>query len=204
MSKNKNTYQRKAERSYFMSMAEGLPTKGSAKNTLIETAKDLFIGVIGGGLIGSAIGKPSLVAGIGVTGVGHYIGNRLVSSLGVGMMAANGFQTKTVNGIDSGMDGVKDRMIAFKDTFSEKLYLDKFLKKKSESTSVTGFGDLQYFNYANEVSGLAALDSVEEQIENSAMARLQMSGGNIGTEEDGLPSLQGSLADLSDISDYNL
>lgn len=202
----KNRYQRKAQRAGFTVGAASSSGKGNIKNTLIETGKDLVIGVIGGGVLGAIIGKPSLIAGVGVTGAGHFIGNRLVSLIGIGMMAANGFQTKAVSGIDDGMEGIKDRVMAFKDSFSEKLYLDKILKKSdaATTTTVSGLGDLQYFNYANEVAGLAALNNVEDQLENSAISRLQMSGhnvGNIGTE---LPGINGSLAELSDVSDYNL
>ncbi len=196
-----NSYAKKAEQNHFKAMAGHLDTKGSIKNTLIETGKDLLIGVIGGGLIGSAIGKPSLAIGIGVTGVGHFMGSRLLSLAGIGMMAANGFQTQTVSGPEDIMDGVKDRMVAFKDTFSQKLYLDKIMKKKADAT-VKGLGDLQYFNYANEVAGLAALNSMEEQIANSAMSRLPAGENNIGTVgEAALPAMDGVLAD---ISDYNL
>jgi len=201
-----NRYQKNAERSSF-ALAEGLPSKGNVKNTLIETGKDLLIGVIGGGVLGAVIGKPSLIAGVGVTGVGHYMGNRLISLVGIGMMAANGFQTKTVSGVDDGIDGIKDRVMAFKDSFSEKFYLDKILKKNAAaaSTTVTGLGELQYFNYANEVAGLAALNNVEEQMENSAIARLQMNGSpGVGNTDADLPGMNGPLAELSDVSDYNL
>lgn len=196
----KNRYEKKAARAGFAAMAAGLPTKGSVKNTLIETGKDLLIGVVGGGLIGAAIGKPSLAIGIGVTGIGHFMGQRLVSLAGMGMMAANGFQTKTVSGMD-GMDGVKDRVVAFKDSFSQKLYLDKILKKKT--AAVSGFGNLQYFNYADEVSGLAALNNMEDQMESSAMRRLQFNGGNIGeigAMEDRMEAMEGGLADVSDFN----
>jgi hypothetical protein len=207
MAEKKNSYEKKAERADFAAMAEGLSAKGNVKNTLIETGKDLVIGVIGGGILGSVIGKPSLIAGVGVTGFGHFMGNRLVSLIGIGMMAANGFQTKTVSGIEEeGMQGIKDRVMAFKDSFSEKFYLDKILKKKVDTTTA-GFGELQYFNYANEVAGLAELNSVEEQIENSAMSRLQMNGANMGNmnaPDTGIPGMDGALADLSDVSDYNL
>lgn len=195
----KNRYEKKAAQSHFKAMAGHLDTKGSVKNTLIETGKDLLIGVIGGGLVGSAIGKPSLAIGIGVTGLGHYMGNRLVSLAGIGMMAANGFQsTTTVSGVEEeGMQGVKDRVMAFKDSFSQKLYLDKILKKKTEGTA--GFGELQYFNYANEVAGLAALNSIEDQVQSSALSRLN--GSNMGAAEESLPGMGGGL---SDVSDYNL
>jgi hypothetical protein len=199
----KNKYAKKAERAQFLSSSNGLGTKGNVKNTLIETGKDLLVGVIAGGLAGSAIGKPSLAIGIGVTAFGHFRDSRLLSLFGIGLMAANGFQSSTVNGPDDGMEGIKDRVMAFKDSFSQKLYLDKIIKKKT-ATAVAGIGELQYFNYANEVAGLAALSEVESQIENSALARLQMSGNSVGAADDGLPGMEGPLAELSDVSDYIL
>lgn len=210
---SKNRYTKKAERSHYQALTEKLDTKGSVKNTVIETGKDLVVGVIGGGLIGSAIGKPSLLVGLGVTGAGHFFGSRLVSLLGVGMMAANGFQSQSsVSGIDdNSLLGVKDRVLAFKNTFSQKLFLDKFLAKKADtstdSTTVAGVGDLQYFNYANEIAGIEELNNVEDQIETSGMSRLQMSGIIGAVSEYDLPSIGGSQVvpyDLSDITDYNL
>jgi hypothetical protein len=94
-------------------------------------------------------------------------------------------------------------VLAFKDSFSQKMYLDKIIKKKT-ATTVTGVGELQYFNYANEVAGLAALSNVEDQIENSALSRLQMSGNSMGAADDALPGMQGPLAELSDVSDILL
>ena len=197
----KNKYAKKAERAQFLAMTTGLQTKGNIKNTLIETGKDLLVGVIAGGFAGSAIGKPSLAIGVGVTALGHFKGSRLLSLFGIGMMAANGFQTSTVSGVDEGMEGVKDRVIAFKDSFTQKLYLDKIMKKKAATGA--GIGNLQYFN-ANEVAGLEALSNVEEQIESSALNRLQMSGNGMGASDDELPGMQGPLSELSDASDYIL
>ncbi|MEI9909776.1 MAG: hypothetical protein WDO71_08920 [Bacteroidota bacterium] len=170
MSKKKNRYQKQANKKHFLSgMNEGLPTKGNAKNTLLETGKDILIGVLGGGLIGAAIGRPSLLIGIVTTGAGHYTGNKLVQLLGVGMMASNGFQkSSTVSGLE-GLDGVKERLKAYKETFSEKLYLDKILKKAA-AAATNGFGELQYFTYpdASMNGSLAALDDIENQIAESA------------------------------------
>lgn len=198
----KNKYAKKAERAQLLAMTNVLQAKGNVKNTLIETGKDLLVAVIAGGVAGSAIGKPSLAIGAGVAALGHFKGSRLLNLLGIGMMAANGFQSSTVSGVDEGMDGVKDRVMAFKNSFTQKLYLDKIMKKKA--ATVAGIGNLQYFNYANEVAGLEALSNVEEQIENSALNRLQMSGNSIGAADDDLPGIQGPLAELSDVSDYIL
>jgi hypothetical protein len=179
MSKKKNRYSQKAKKKHFLSgMNESLPTKGDAKNTMLETGKDILIGVLGGGLIGAAIGKPSMIVGIVTTGTGHYTGNRLVQLLGIGMMAANGFQRNaTVSGLE-GMDGVKERLQAFKESMKDRFYLDKIIKKK---VGANGIGELQYFTYPDSMNGsLAALDDIEDQIAENA---LQFNGGLKGEDD---------------------
>ncbi len=168
----KNSYQKKATKKGFMSgLNEGLPTKGNVKNSVMETGMTLLVAVLGGGFIGAAIGRPSLLAGIATTGAGHYTQNRLLQLLGVGMMASNGFQKgNAVNGLE-GLDGVKERLQAYRETFSQKLYLDKLMKKKAAADGViTGIEDLQYFTYPDtSMNGsLAALDDIEGQIAESA------------------------------------
>jgi hypothetical protein len=165
----KNSYEKKAAKKGFLAgLNEGLPTKGNVKNTVMETGLSLLVGVLGGGFIGAAIGRPSLLAGIATTGVGHYTDSKLLQLFGVGMMAANGFQKgNAVNGLE-GLDGIKERLQAYRETFSEKLYLDKLMKKKA--AAINGFGELQYFSYPDTSlnGGLAALDEIEEQIAESA------------------------------------
>jgi hypothetical protein len=180
MAKKKNRYRKQAKRKHFLSgMNEGLPTKGNGKNTALETGKDILVGVLGGGLIGAAIGKPSMIVGIVTTGAGHYTGNKLIQLLGIGMMAANGFQKSgTVSGLE-GVDGLKERLQAFKESMSDKFYLDKIMKKKATATN--GIGELQYFTYpADAVGDLAALNDIERQIEESAV---QFQGGMNGEDE---------------------
>jgi uncharacterized membrane protein YhiD involved in acid resistance len=166
MPKRKNRYHKKAKMKGFLSgFAEATNTKGKLKDSALETGKDLLIGVIGGGVIGAIIGKPSLLVGLLTTGAGHYTNSRLIQLLGLGMMASNGFQTKTtVSGLE-GLDGVKERLQAYQESFKEKFYLDKIMKKKE----VSGFGEVQYFNYPESMGDLAALDDIERQLEQSAL-----------------------------------
>lgn len=170
MAKKKNRYQKKANKKHFLSgMNEGLPTKGNAKNTALETGKYILVGVLGGGLAGAIIGKPSMVVGIVTTAAGHYTDNKLIQLFGVGLMAANGFQKSgTVSGLE-GLAGVKERLQAYKESMSEKFYLDKILKKKTAAAATNGIGELQYFTYNDPMNGhLAALDDIEQQIADSA------------------------------------
>ena len=182
----KNTYKVRAKKKGIIQhMSKGLETKGNVKNTLLETGKDLVVGVIGGGLIGAAIGKASLGIGALVTGAGHYANNKMATIFGVGMMAANGFQKgKSISGLD-GLDGVKERVQAYKETFSEKLFIDKLIAKKT--AAVNGMGNVQYFNYPNDVSGdLAALDYIENQITESGMQQMQASEGSFANDITGM------------------
>ncbi len=216
-----NSYAKKAAKaSVLASLTHTQETKGDIKQSAIETVKDIAIGVLGGGLVGAAIGRPSLIVGAGVTGAGHYMGNRLASLFGIGMMAANGFQqSKSVQGLDGmDMESIKGRMLAYKDNFAEKLYLDKVMhnnasgKQSKEETS--GFGDLQFFNYPNDKQAyhelhneLSALESIENQIEESGMAHMQMTGIGMGDmQEFGEFGEMGEMGELSlvDASDYNL
>ena len=171
-----NRYKKQAKKKGFMQhISTGLDTKGNVKNTLLETGKDLLVGVIGGGVVGAAIGRASLGIGAAVTGVGHYANNKMATIFGIGMMASNGFQRgKAVSGLD-GMEGVQERLQAYKETFSEKLFLDKLTPKKADT--VKGIGEVQYFNHPDEMNGpLSALDYIENQITESGLQQMQGSG----------------------------
>jgi hypothetical protein len=176
MAKKKNQYKSNARKKNFLrGMNEELPTKGNVKNTVLETGKDLLVAVLGGGLIGSAIGRPSLAIGLVTTGTGHYTQNRLLTLLGIGMMAANGFQkSKAVNGLD-GLDGVKERLMAY-----------KIIKQKSKEAAATnGIGELRYFNYDSDLNGgLNALESIENQLIESGMQFQQMTGAGLAEMEE--------------------
>lgn len=185
----KNTYAAKSKQKGLL----GLPsmsakeTKGDIKGSLLETGKDLVIGVIGGGVAGAVVGRASLILGVGVTLASYYMGSKEAAMFGVGMMAANGFQklTGTVNGVNdpelTGFEGVKDRVMTFKDTFSQKLWLDKILKK-DPAKAVSGLGEVQYFTYPQDALpvgdvdeigelDLSALDKLEQQIKTQAQAQ---------------------------------
>lgn len=219
-----NRYSKKAHNASFLhSVATRTETKGDPKNTAIETVKDVAIGVVGGGLAGAAIGKPSFLVGLGVTGIGHYMGNHLATLFGVGLMAANGFQNKSVSGVDGlSIDAVKERVSAYGSTLKEKLYLDKvpFLNKNKEE-SANGIGALQFFQHPNDARAynelnneLAALDQIERQIEMSGLEHMEMTGIGMGDMEgyDDVGEIGeanefgelGEMGDLSDIEDRNL
>lgn len=187
MSKTKKKPASKAKKAHVLAIAKELNTKGDAKNSAIESVKDLVIGVVGGGLAGAAIGKPSLLVGFGTSLIGHYMGSSLATSFGMGMMASGGYQIGqgAVNGTSlSGMDAVKERMKAFGTNIKQRLYLDKIIKPKEEGKekeeSTNGMGSVQYFKYPqqNQELDLGALDDIESAIARSGeqYEQKQMSG----------------------------
>ncbi|MDO8998309.1 MAG: hypothetical protein Q7W45_00985 [Bacteroidota bacterium] len=185
MSKKKNKKSSKKNQSKVMTLTQPLETKGNGKNTAIETLKDIAVGVIGGGLAGAAIGKPSLLTGIGTSLIGHYVGVPLMTSFGFGMMASGTYQmaTGSVNGV-SGLEGVKERVQLFKESLKQRLYLDKIIKpKKKEDEGANGMGSVQYFKYPNTENkelDMGSMDNIEREIARlgEQYERKQMTGMN--------------------------
>jgi hypothetical protein len=165
-----NSYEKKARKKNLLGF---IPDTGDPKQAAMDTGRDLLIGSIGGGLAGAILGRSSLLVGIAVTGISHYLKLKAGASFGIGMMASGGYQAiSSVNGTSqNGFDGVKERMQAFKEDLKQKLFLDKILKTKKTEEAVAGIGDVEYFTYpGNELNGNAALDHIEQQIAASAEA----------------------------------
>jgi hypothetical protein len=185
MAKKKSNVQAKATKKKFLAgMTQTLDTKNNIQNSFVETGKDLIIGVVGGGVVGAAIGKPSLLIGIAITGTGHFMNNRLMTSLGMGMMASNGFQTKGLKGVEGvdGIEDIKERINTYKKSFMEKTYLDKIKTlQKGKSKAVDGMGEVQYFTYPQNLLEGAnddydILNRIENHIANEGMQRAQING----------------------------
>lgn len=104
------------------------------------------------------------------------------------MMASGTYQAMSgMNGKPaSGLNGVKERLLAFKDDMKKRIFLDKVLKakeKKEEKTDegTNGLGQVQYFVYPNSEESMGALDmseldKIQKQIQNSAMNFNQVNG----------------------------
>jgi len=181
MSKTKKKKHAKANKSKVLALVHKLETKGSAKNSAIESIKDLVVGVVGGGLAGAAFGKPSLLFGLGTSLIGHYMGSSTATSFGLGMMASGGYQitsgTNGVNGLGA-LEAAKERMKAFGHNLKARFYIDKMIKPKKKDEGTDGVGNVQYFKYPSEGKelDLGALDNIEDQI--TREAEKQMSGSD--------------------------
>ena len=148
-----------------------LDTKGSVKNTAIETGISLAMGALGAAA-GWAIGRPSLLIGIGTSILGHYTDQPRLKSLAIGLIASGGSEalTKGFSGASvNGLEGAKDRILAFGENLKHRLYLDKIIKSK-EAPATDGIGDVQYFKYPNNNNELdmGSLNDIEDQISGSA------------------------------------
>jgi hypothetical protein len=179
----KNSYQKKAQKKQFLDGISVEQAKGDYKKSALKTGRDILLSAVGGGLAGAVLGRASLLAGIAVTGVGHYMGSDGTASFGVGMMASGSYQAIAgLSGAEQdGFEGVKERVLAFKDDIKHRLFLDKLFPatakktEKEEDKGTNGMGDVQYFTYPNgkELEGaedidLSALDRIEKQVEASA------------------------------------
>jgi hypothetical protein len=183
--RNKNRYKQRASKTKMMgNVLKTLPTKGSIKNSLIESSKDLVIGVVAGGFAGAAIGRPSLLIGFLASGAGHFLDNRLLTSAGLGMMASNSIVPKGMQGLDSidGLDGAKERVQAFKEGLMHKTYLDKVKSlKRGKAKTISGLGEVQYFSYPqNMLEGaqdeLNFLNQIEHNLANNIAIPQQVNG----------------------------
>lgn len=179
MSKKKN---KTGKSKNVLAILKDLETKGDVKNSAIETGKSLVVGLIGAG-VGAAFGKPSLAVGVLTAGLGHYYNSKLITTLGVGMIASGGYQIGSgVNGTAvGGMEGVKERVKAFTSNIKDRLYLDKIIKSKGTNgiDGTDGLDDVQYFKYPSNELNMGSLDDIENDIARSgAQFQRQMSGAS--------------------------
>lgn len=153
-------------------------TKGDMKSTALKTLAYTGIGVIGGGLAGAVLGKPSFFLGAVLTGVGFYKDITWLAPLGLGMMASSHItsgSTNTVEGfsVKQETENIKARLVDFKDGLFSKTYMDKVFKKKTPETktpgdaitvdkgTTSGFGSVE--------DNIKTLDNMEQQLVASAM-----------------------------------
>jgi hypothetical protein len=142
-------------------------SKGKALNALKEAGLMLVAGIAGGGA-GAAIGKNSLLLGIGTTLAGAYFDSKYVMAAGLGLAVSNVPATKTSN--VSGVDGfdfkqiaqdAKDRVGQYFDNFKDKLYIPVGL-----STNGLQGNDVKYFinPYSGNDLDLSAMERVEQHV----------------------------------------
>ena len=203
MSKKKNFYQDKAKQKSLLGLgsaaASHLPSREKITASLAITGRDILLGGIGGALGGALVGRGAFLLGLGITGVANVMGSSTGAVFGVGMMASGGYQT--INGLSGvekdGLEGVKERFQNFQSNLKRQLFLDKILpKKKAAATTeetTNGMGEVQYFNHADEVSGLDYTEAnrIEEQIRESGRQFEARAVGEISGTDDEMQGVEG-------------
>lgn len=222
MNYSKNKYEKEAQRKTLMGLGEAASIEKKKegvdyKKTFAQTGRDILIGGIGGGLMGTVMGRYSFLTGIVVTGIGHALNSPATSGFGIGLMASGGFQgVGSINGTDGveGIEGVKERLSHYKENIKKQFFIDKLQKGKTSKSntssteeSTNGLNNVQYFRHPNpnetELNGNKDLDfteanRLEQQLEASAnhFAQKQgMSGDFSGTESQ---EMEGLDADISE------
>jgi hypothetical protein len=149
------------------------PSAEKSKQAAVPTVVDAGAAFVGG-MLGSAIGWPSLLVGLVSMHAGKYSETSALTAFGAGMFAAVPFDMMSSGGANlrqtegstlNGETGFKARLqtgkhraLAFKDAFAKKMFIDKILKKKSGEGELDGLG-----------SGFAELDRLEQSVIASAM-----------------------------------
>lgn len=151
-------------------------TEGDLKGSGLKTLADIGLSVLVGGGLGAVIGKPAFLVGMGSAFVGHYTGINWITPIGVGMMASSNLTGDTMSGYD--LQGIKDRLLTFKDSLLQRSYLDKVIKSKSSGSEegTSGLGNVEQYN--------KALKDVEAQLVQSAMNFQRRKGESTAGIED--------------------
>lgn len=168
MGRTKRKKGKKSKKRGGLSGITAAVSKGKALNALKEAGLLLVAGIAGGGA-GAAIGKNSLLLGIGTTLAGAYFDSKYVMAAGLGLAVSNVPATKSSN--MSGVEGfdlkqiaqdAKDRVGQYFDNFKEKLYIPA----SSSSTNGLQGNDVKYFinPYSGNDLDLSAMERVEQHV----------------------------------------
>jgi hypothetical protein len=160
--KNKSTGQSKPEK---------IEKEESQQEKLTRTAKDVgtdvLVGVLGGGLGAVISGSYSFMAGLVVSGFGHYTKNKYLSSLGLGIMASSSM--KAAQGVKqdpnaSMLTNMQERVKAFGQELQRKLLIPT--KKQSELKTESNLNGTQQ-KQNNNMPPAQAFEMINKQIPNN-------------------------------------
>ena len=140
--------------------------KANTKQSFIETGKNLGSGIVGM-VAGSAVGRYSLLVGAATIFGGAYYQKDWVTSLGVGMVASNGFMPKnqvTTNGVDGFQDEIenaKDRAVSSLKALGKKLYIDKLSPSLGRKFGLGNLEDSPLVFVGSDVADTGNFDTTE-------------------------------------------
>lgn len=142
-------------------------TKQHVKDSLLETVKNLGSGVVGM-VAGSAVGRHSLWVGTATILGGVWYDYDWITSVGVGMLASNGFAGKqndsSVTGIGGFQDEVekaKNRAIISLKALGKKIYLDKLSPSLGQKLGLGAMEDSPLVFVGGQVTDAGNFDTSE-------------------------------------------
>jgi len=148
-------------------------TQTRTGNKAMDTAKvsgGMLLATLAGGVLGAAIGKNSLFAGIPLLAYGAHKGNQYMMAAGLGLTVAPVIPTKTNS--DSSVNGfhfkqiaqnAKDRVGQYFDSFKDKLYLSSSTTSGSQTNGLSGNEEVKYFVNPHQEASLDELERVGQQ-----------------------------------------
>ena len=195
-----NNYEKKARKNGILSGADitKLPMKERLGKTAASTGLLLLSG-LGGGFVGAATGRWSLLAGLLMAGTGQFISTPAVTAFGLGMATSNvfGSSSQPVSGTDdkkSKKEAIKERLKNYGQGLKQKLFLDKILmSKKKETTSTettkeettSGMGEVKYFTHPGaDNTDANELDKYVNALQKEAENYVAENPAVTGTDED--------------------
>lgn len=137
----------------------------------------LVAAITGGTIVGISIPKPLYAIGVPVAILGVMKKNMYLTSAGIAMTLTGGVKTNTEAGIGDieGLEGIKERLLAYFKNFGEGLPLPKQTQESSasnENMGDLGEEEVQYFTnpYNNQLASpepldFSQLDRIEQQID---------------------------------------
>ncbi|WP_010182635.1 hypothetical protein [Aquimarina agarilytica] len=141
--------------------------KAHTKHSFIETGKNVGSGIVGM-LAGSAVGRYSLLIGVATTFGGAYYQKDWLTSLGVGMVASNGFSKTAPQAQINGVDGFQDELTNAKEratsslkALGKKLYLDKLSPSLGQKLGLGNLEDSPLVFVGSEVADTGDFDTSE-------------------------------------------
>ena len=141
--------------------------KANTKQSFIETGKNIGSGIVGM-LTGSAVGRYSLLVGAATVFSGAYYQKDWLTSLGVGMVASNGFGSPQNVSIDNSVDGFQDELQNAKEratsslkALGKKLYIDKLSPSLSQKFGLGNLEDSPLVFVGSEVADTGDFDTSE-------------------------------------------
>lgn len=161
--------------------------KDKLNKTLKGVGKDLAVGVLAGGLGAALFGRYSFLAGLVISGYGHYAENTALTTFGLGMMSSSSMTAaKGVNQNPNAtiVEKMQERVKAFGEELQRKLFLDKLMTTKDEKPELKGIEKTDKTPKAEYFKGIDKQDEYKDNIMNTIQDQKATDQGLLNPKKD--------------------